>query len=342
MAQNKKALLRYQVYDSCLKNRAINYNRAALINKVNQKLADAGLEGIAKSQFYKDLEYMQTCEWQAPIETYRVDGRVVYYRYSDPNFSINNMPLTDTDIKYLSAALDIFQNFNGLPQLDFMNDLVIALEDKLLQLSNKHSKQIVAYEDNAAYTGKKYIKPLYDAILNKKVIKFNYQNSIDNQVVSEEIIVHPMFLKNYNMLWVLIGYQDDNFKDVKVYALDRITSPTIEEQPNITYRDNDYNWAQYLSDRLGVSKPIDEDYTEYEVEIWVNNTHAQYILARPMHHTQVAIAVENAYIFKYKLLLNDELERFILSLGESAKVLRPQILIDKLHARLLAALQQYS
>lgn len=342
MAQNKKALLRYQVYDACFKNRAALYDKKRLIEKVNERLADAGLEGISKSQFYSDIKYMMYGDWNAPIETFKKQGNIVYYRYSDPKFSISKIPLNDTDLKQIKEALAVFQNFSGLPQFEFMRDLLLALDEKITILSTKEfpKQSVIDYETNVDYIGNKYIKPLFNAIINKEVVKFEYA-PFDPVGIAGIKIFHPMYLKQYNTRWFVFGYNEGNFQDVIIYALDRIASPEIESILDIKYYNNNYPWNEYLDDRLGVTKPFNEDYTKYDVEIWIDKLQSKYIISKPMHHSQKYYEENDGYKFKYKMVLNFELERFILGLGESAKVIAPQILKDKLKQRLLQSIRNY-
>ena len=73
MSINKKALTRYLAYDRCLRNTGAKYTWQRLIDEANKALLEEGLEGIGKTQFYADMQYMELSEWKAPIEKYK-DG----------------------------------------------------------------------------------------------------------------------------------------------------------------------------------------------------------------------------------------------------------------------------
>lgn len=68
--------------------------------------------------------------WSVPLEKKR-DGRRVYYRYSDPNFSISNEPLNESEINQIEAAVSVLSRFSGAPQFEWVQELIPVLKDRL-------------------------------------------------------------------------------------------------------------------------------------------------------------------------------------------------------------------
>ena len=63
---------------------------------------------------------------------------------------------------------------------------------------------------------------------------------------------------------------------------------------------------------------------------------------KSIHETQKHKWLDaNTFEVKIKVMLNYELERLILSYGESVKVVKPQILKQKIKERLLKAIAEY-
>ena len=68
-----------------------------------------------------------------------------------------------------------------------------------------------------------------------------------------------------------------------------------------------------------------------------------YIKTKPLHKSQMTVEVdeEGNGIFQIEVILNYELEKDLLSFGESIEVLSPKSLRDTMKKRLRAAAAQY-
>ena len=107
MPANKNALIRYKTIDRCLRNRF----RLWTIDDLTEACSDAlyEMEGITKGVSVRtvqgDLQIMRSDKlgYNAPIEVYDK----IYYRYADPDYSINEMPLTDDDCDLLRQAIEL-------------------------------------------------------------------------------------------------------------------------------------------------------------------------------------------------------------------------------------------
>ena len=56
------------------------------------------------------------------------DGRRVYYRYSDPNFTINAQPLTEEEATQLRSVIIMLNRFKGLPSNEWGEEVISNLE----------------------------------------------------------------------------------------------------------------------------------------------------------------------------------------------------------------------
>jgi hypothetical protein len=131
MPETKKAYTRYLAYDRCLKDPYNQYGPKELMSIANEALAEEGLEGIAKSQFYKDIDFLTYGPWEAPIEKYRDGGKHVLYRYSDREYSIRKQALSENEKGQLKDAVAVLTRFSGLPQFDWIHNMIPEMETKL-------------------------------------------------------------------------------------------------------------------------------------------------------------------------------------------------------------------
>ena len=99
MATNKHATIRYQALDKCFRNPGKRYYIDDLIAACNDALYEyTGIDdGVKRRQVLDDIKFMESEQgWCVPLEHIR-DGKRVYFRYEDLNFSINNQPLNETE-----------------------------------------------------------------------------------------------------------------------------------------------------------------------------------------------------------------------------------------------------
>src|SRR5690625_4957236 len=98
MSVNKNALLRYHVLDRCFRNSGRKYFWQDLLDEINKALEEYNGPGskIKRRQLFDDIRFMESEQgWSIPLDKRR-EGRRVYYRYSDPEFSISNQPLNES------------------------------------------------------------------------------------------------------------------------------------------------------------------------------------------------------------------------------------------------------
>ena len=133
MPANKNALIRYKTIDRCLRNR---YRRWT-IDDLTEACSDAlyEMEGIRKGVCVRtvqlDLQIMRSDKlgYNAPIEVYDR----IYYRYSDPDYSITDMPLTEADCQLLKEAVELLGS-DG--KNDDVLNVLIRVRDRLEALLN--------------------------------------------------------------------------------------------------------------------------------------------------------------------------------------------------------------
>jgi hypothetical protein len=109
MSINKKAQIRYLTLDKCLRNNGRLWSWKNLLDAVNDVLGEETNPKtkqpmkIAKTQLYEDLKDLEYRVYSAPVKRTN-SGKTVYYSYENPNYSIQNAPLNETEAKQLKSA----------------------------------------------------------------------------------------------------------------------------------------------------------------------------------------------------------------------------------------------
>jgi predicted DNA-binding transcriptional regulator YafY len=333
MSINKHAIIRYQALDKCFRNIGKRYFIDDLLNACNQAIYDfnENSEGIKRRQIFEDIKFMES-EAGYSIELLRQkEGRKVYYRYADNKFSINSQPLNDSEANQLKEALMTLGRFKGLPQFNWVEELIIRLESSFSLLPNK---DIIQFEQNPYLKGLEFISPLFHAISCKKAIQIDYQGFKQKEAV--RYIFHPQQLKQFNNRWFLLGMLDES-ESLTNFSLDRIIE--IKEFSDLPYRETTINFNEFFEDVIGVSVPIND--SPQIIQIKISDFLAPYLFSKPIHGSQRIIDRENS-IIEIEVFINYELVSLLTSFGEGVEVLSPERLRTQLKEKFETILRKYN
>lgn len=336
MSVNKNALIRYKVLDKCFRNPGRNFFIDDLIDECNKILTeiDQSSNGISRRQIFEDIKFMESDEgWNINLFRKR-EGKRVYYRYEDMSYSINNVPLNDVEINHLKEAMDLLSHFNGMPQFEWINEIIPKLQQGIKPAGT--SDVIMEFDSNQYLKGIEYLGLLYNAIIYKRVLMINYKPYEADKPY--DIVFHPHFLKQYNNRWFLFGYNPAVCKHDWNLAIDRMID--IKET-NEKYVENDsIDWNEYFDDIIGVTKP--ENAKPEKIVLHFFGKTCNYIDTKPLHGSQKSKRLSKDVLeVRLDLIINYELERLILSYAGEVKVISPDELKYSIAKKLKSAAMQY-
>ena len=335
MAINKNALIRYKTIDRCLQNTYRTWTLDDLVEYCSQALYD--LEGrdinVSKRTVQLDIQNLRSDKlgYNAPIEVYNRK----YYRYSDPDYSITDTPITGTDMSVLTETMEMLRQFKDFSFFDELNVIINKLEDKIYT-EKKNKPPIIYLEKNEKLKGLEYLDELYQAILKEVVLVITYKSFQARD--AQEFTFHPQFLREYNNRWFLVGL-NENTPVIKTLALDRIIS--IDYDLSIDYQDAEFHPEEYYKNTIGVTV-LDHHNTAYVV-FKLDKKNAPYVMTKPFHHSQKVLSKNNdgSITFQIFVSLNFELDRLILGFGESIEILKPRNLRHRIKRKTQLAAQVY-
>lgn len=335
MAINKNALIRYQALDRCFRNSGRMYFWEDLLEECNRALSELDPEttGIQRRQLFDDIRFMESEQgWAVPLERHQY-GRKVYYRYSDLNFSINNQPLNDSEVRQIKSALQVMSRFSGTPEFEWVNEMIPLLETKFGLIEVK--SQAISFETNIDLKGSEFIAPIFNAIVNERVLNITYQDFKSPRPY--QVVFHPYHLKQYNNRWFVFGMNEVNRVPTWNLALDRIVS--IEET-NEEYVGADIDWDDYFYDIIGVTRK--EDGELVNIELKFSSDIASYIITKPIHPSQKHKHTPNGLEVRISVIPNYELESLVLSFGNNVEVINPLFFRESINGRLSKACELYN
>ena len=112
MATNKHATIRYHALDQCFSNPGRKFFIEDLIDACNREINDytGTSDGIRRRQVFDDIKFMESEQgWSIPLDKIR-EGKRVYYRYSDKNFSIKKQAINESEANQLKETLSILNS----------------------------------------------------------------------------------------------------------------------------------------------------------------------------------------------------------------------------------------
>jgi len=181
-----------------------------------------------------------------------------------------------------------------------------------------------------------YLDELYQAILNKRVLRMSYQSF--KAKLPTEFLFHAYLLKEFNNRWFVLGVKDESDR-LMTLALDRIEG--IETDDTTRYITNDdFDPQAYYEHTIGVT--VNEGTKVQTVEIFISSHDAPYVLTKPLHHSQEVVEMtDEGTTIRIKVIPNYELERLILGFGEGMEVLKPKRLRTRIKKKLMSGLENY-
>lgn len=333
MSINKNALIRYQVLDRCFSNIGRMYFWEDLLEECNKVLLEINPEtgGISRRQLFEDIRFMESSEgWAIELERKRY-GRKVYYRYIDSEFSINKQPLNESEAKQIRSALQIISRFSGTPQFEWVNEMIPMLESRFGLIERK--TEVISFESNIDLKGIEFLTPIFNAIINERVLKIKYQDFKSESPY--EVTLHPYYLKQYNSRWFVLGLNEETDM-IYTMALDRIE---YIEESNLQYEKCSIDWDDYFYDIIGVTRYSDAE--AHVVVLQFTPDAAPYVITKPLHPSQKHIVNDEGIEVRIKVIPNYELENVILGFGEKVEVVNPEYLRDIIKNRHEKALYSY-
>ncbi|MFC4818117.1 helix-turn-helix transcriptional regulator [Flavobacterium sp. GCM10023249] len=336
MAITKNPLIRYKILDGCFRNPFKKFTIDQLLQTVNDKLYEISNDEkqcIKLRQLQDDIAFMRSNEgWSIELSEL-FEGKKRIYRYEDLNFSILNAPLNEVEIDQFQSAIQVLSQFEGMPQFEGIQEIIAKLKTGLKLTTNE--TPFIGFDSSQDLKGIEFFSQLYHAVQNKLPLEITYKDFKTEAPYSFQF--HPHYLKEYNNRWFLFGLHQTTGKPDWNVAIDRIIKII---NTDIKFIASTIDWQDYFSDMIGVSKP--ENSAIEEVILHFNSLTGKYMENKSLHETQKHKWLdENIFEVKIKVLLNYELERLILSYGDSVKVIAPSTLSKKIQERLAYAMKQY-
>jgi proteasome accessory factor B len=273
------------------------------------------IEVVAKT-IYRDIEFMRD-RLGLPIEFN--SGRKGFY-YSSEVSAFPTMQITEGELFALIVAEKALQQYRGTsfekPLLSAIKKMEQALPDTI-SLNLADIEQSISFRTRAEQIlDLEVFDVLARAAARRDQIELDYRKP--GAKISESRIVDPYHLANINGEWYLFAY-DHARKDIRTFAPARIKS--VKPTGKTFERPEKFS----LEKRLRGSFGVHSGQGEHEVVLRFNPRAADYVREKKWHESQQLRELKGGGVeLKLKLSSLFEIERWVLSWGGDAKVLKPR------------------
>lgn len=338
MPANKYALLRYRIIDRCISNKFKPYpNKEGLREACEEELYGSDGDRISTSTIDKDLYAMRNeanLGYFAPIAYSKAEKG---YYYDDPDYSIDEMPLSQEDIEAIEFAANTLAQFRGIQLFESSGDAIDKILGRLSlrPTSGQSVEQYVQFETAPEYKGSTHLKVLLEGIRDLKVVSFEYQKFSGEP--SRRYSIHPYLLKEYRNRWYIIGFNPQKEATV-VFGLDRFVGQ-VELTDERFKRNSDFDSDRYFKHSLGITA-LDE--SPEKIALRFSSLSGKYVESQPWHSSQIVRIQKDTYVeVELFLCVTRELVMQILSYGGDVEVKGPEKLRKMVKQTMAEALERY-
>lgn len=272
----------------------------------------------------RDFQYMRD-HYDLPLA---YDRQRHGYYYSKPVTNFPGSPsVTEAEMFALLVAHKAIAQYRGTP---FHQPLQMAFQKLTAQL-DKHERYSLenlhealsfrpfAPEDTDLQT----FEVITRALQESRVLQFHYRKP--GQKIASLRQVHPYHMTCSDNRWYVLAH-DPDCGEVRTFALGRITAPVLAAQ--CFTKPASFDPHKYLGDSFSVMKGDGDYEVLIEFDAWATDQ----LRGRQWHPSQTVQELPGGGCrLRLRLSGLEEIERWILSWGTHANVVRPAPLSARLH-----------
>ncbi len=277
----------------------------------------------------RDIEFMKT-RLDMPIE-FDAQRNGYFFTVSVPHFP--QLPMSEADIFTIYVASKAIEQYRGTPLQQMLETTFCKLTgqlDQAVRFSLGNVDWPLSFRPFAPGDAEvKDFALLMRAVSEHRAVKFMYRNR--GELKAQRRHVHPYHIACVSNQWCLFAF-DAARQAMRTFVLSRLKRPKLTGKRFTMTKRFDLN--EYLRGSFSLFKGRPDD--DYEVVVDLDAWAADDVRGRRLHSSQELTELAGGMV-RLRLRLNnlEEIERWVLSMGPHATVVRP----EKLRERLLEATQ---
>jgi proteasome accessory factor B len=279
---------------------------------------------VSTKSIHRDLEFMRD-RLQLPIE---YDASRFGYHYTEEVSSFPTVQITEGELFALIVAEKALQQYRGTnfekPLLSAIRKMEQSLPDTI-SLNLAEVEQTISFRTRAEpILNLEIFDALAKATAHRQQLALAYRKPGGQQ--TESRLVDPYHLANINGEWFLFAW-DHARKDIRTFVPARVRA--VKPTGKTFERPQKFSLEKRLRDSFGVHSGEGE----FDVVLRFNARVADYIREKKWHESQQLRELKGGGVeLRFKLSSLLEIERWVLSWGGDAVVVKPRQLAESVRA----------
>lgn len=335
MPANKSASIRYRIIDQCLRSKGRPYpSKEDIQEEMAERIGYVSMSTIDKD--FNAMRFDMELGFEAPIKYSKIHKG---YHYEDPEYSIEKIPLSSSEMENIQLALHTLDQYRDIPMFKEVDQAIGKILNlmKLNKLEGEEKEQdYIAFESTPRAQGTEWLEELYAAILERKEVVLDYHSFKHKQ--SKDYTLHPYLLKEYRGRWYVLGHSPER-EAIITFGLDRIEG--VESTGEEFKRQTNFNSGEFFKHSLGIT--VDHQLKPTEIELKVAANAAQYLKSQSLHPSQEILKEDEEFMLvKIEVIPTYEFYALILSHGDQIQIMKPKWIRDEMRRWLERGLKAYS
>jgi predicted DNA-binding transcriptional regulator YafY len=317
----------------------IQFRRLLFIDEALQKQQYPNCRSLAEAwevspkTIQRDMDYLRD-QLGAPVV---YDNSRHGYAYSEPSFRLPNLNISESDLFGICIAEKALRQFENTPLHSKLADVFSRISDSLPAATQINPdwvhQRILFFEAPTTQVDQVIWECIAKAIRGNQRITICHTRPDQKEAFERD--VEPYYLVNFRNEWYLSGFCCRR-KAIRTFAVSRIQKATLLKE--------NFVWPEDLesSDLFGDHFGIRWSSEWHDVCIQFTAKAAPYIEERTWHPDQVIKKhKDGALSLQFRTNHLHDVQNWLLSWGDQAKVLRPSILIENVQRMLESTIDQY-
>ncbi len=289
-----------------------------MVSEIHQKLNDDGFR-VDKRTVHRDIDLLEQAHIPLEKEGHPPESRWRIAPFAEIK---QNIQFTYQEIFSLFVARKSLDHLRGTPIYSALDNVFLKIEKLLGKGSEAFAELLTNIEFRPQMTWHTSVAPVildtvYHALEEGHPLNINYRAEAgDHAGQQKQRRVGPecLYFADGGVYLIAIDLEKN---EPRTYALGRVLD--AEMLNNEVYEKKGLSPEKMFKSSLGVFNSGEVK----DVEILVKGPLAAYLSERRWHESQETIKKSEGTVFRFQVRVNDELVRFVLGMGSSAAVLKP-------------------
>jgi predicted DNA-binding transcriptional regulator YafY len=269
----------------------------------------------------RDIEYLRDM-YKAPLEYSKAHHG---YFYSEPNFFIKSITLTEGELFSLALFDQMLQQYRNTPIEEnlwvIFRKIAQAMPEKVTFDASFLDSQVSIISDHSGKIDPDVFQSIFTALKTHETISFEYRSL--EKITHTKREADPYHAICQRGSWHLLAFCHEH-KEPRMFAFSRFKKVSLTTKKFII--PTDFKPEAYFDKDIGVYASAR---TPYTVELLFSKEVGTYAFGRYWHKTQAVKQQKDGSVYvkftttQIPLVLSE-----VMAQGHTVKVLQPQILID--------------